>query len=521
MPSRFQSEFRRRHAGTGTAPAGQLASRFMSVAAEGGRVLVASNRGPISFTRGEDGRLSARRGGGGVVSGLLTAAGQSDLRWVCAALSDADRAAARAAPGGLLDLDGSAADGQAAGTSVQMLDIPPDTFAAAYNGVANSVLWFIHHLLYSLPSQPRFGPDFGGQWAAYQEYNRAFADALAAAADGPAPVLVQDYHLTLVPRMLARLRPGLPIAHFSHTPWAPPDYYRVLPDHVARAVLEGILGADHAGFLCQRWADAFADCCATVLGAEVDRERGQVRYQGHVTRLGVHPLGVDAAGLRVRAAQPDVTERTADLRRLAGGRKLIVRIDRTELSKNILRGLAAYRELLAGWPQWRGQVVHLAFAYPSRTDLAEYREYAAAVREMAARIEAEFGTADWTPLVVRGDDDYARSLAGYRVADVLLVNPVRDGMNLVAKEGPIVSDHGCVLVLSREAGAADELGEAALLVNPYDVTATAAALHDALSMSDAERGRRSAALAAAGSAVPPAAWLASQLAALAAADRAG
>ncbi|HMH89974.1 MAG TPA: trehalose-6-phosphate synthase [Streptosporangiaceae bacterium] len=486
----------------------------MDEPAVGGRVLVASNRGPISFHLDEDGQLSARRGGGGMVSGLLTVASQAELLWVCAALSDADRKAARAAPDGLLELDGPGAGGQ---SGVRMLDIPPDTFDKAYNGVANSALWFIHHMLYDLPGQPRFGPEFSRDWESFRAYNRAFAAALAAACDGqhrPPRAVVQDYHLTLVPRMLAELQPGIKIAHFSHTPWAPPEYYRVLPDAVAREVLEGILGADHAGFLCQRWADAFADCCAAVLGAEVDRGRGQIRYRGHVTGIGVHALGVEAAGLRDRAAQPDVAARAAELARLAGGRKLIVRVDRTELSKNILRGLAAYRELLISRPQWRGRVMHLAFAYPSRTDLAQYREYAAAVQELAARIEAEFATADWTPLIVQADDDYARSLAGYRVADVLLVNPVRDGMNLVAKEGPIVSDRGCALVLSREAGAAAELGGAALLVNPFDISATAEALHEALSMSDAERARRSARLAAAGAAVPPARWFADQLAAL-------
>jgi trehalose 6-phosphate synthase len=372
-------------------------------------------------------------------------------------------------------------------------------------------------MLYNLPGQPRFGPEFSADWEAFRAYNRAFATALAGACAGQDDLpraVVQDYHLTLVPKMLAELQPGIRIAHFSHTPWAPPDYYRVLPDGVAREVLEGILGADHAGFLCQRWADAFADCCAAVLGAEVDRGRAQIRYQGHVTGIGVHPLGVDAAELRNRAAQPDVRTAAAELAQLAAGRKLIVRIDRTELSKNILRGLAAYRELLIAQPQWRGRVMHLAFAYPSRTDLAAYRDYAAAVQELAAQIEAEFATDGWTPLIVQADDDYARSLAGYQVADVLLVNPVRDGMNLVAKEGPIVSDRGCALVLSREAGAAAELGEAALLVNPFDITATAAALHEALSMSDAERAGRSARLAAAGAAVPPARWFADQLTAL-------
>jgi trehalose 6-phosphate synthase len=483
----------------------------MGEAAAGGPVLVASNRGPISFTQGDDGKLTAKRGGGGMVSGLLTVAGQADLLWVCAALSDADRAAARAAPGGRLSLDGLG------GSAVRMLDIPADTFASAYNAVANSTLWFVHHMLYELPRQPAFSTRFWQEWDSYRAYNSAFATALAQAADGSgrARAVVQDYHLALVPRMLADQRPDIKIAHFSHTPWAPPDYYRVLPDRVAREVLAGILGADHAGFLCQRWADSFADCCEAVLGAEVDRARQQISYRDHVTGIGVHALGVDAAELADRAAQPDVQDRVEDLSSLAGGRKLIVRIDRTELSKNIVRGLAAYRELLRSRPEWQGRVMHLAFAYPSRHDLAEYREYTAAVQRMAEQIEEEFATPDWTPLDVRVDDDYARSLAAYRVADVVLVNPVRDGMNLVAKEAPIASDRGCALVLSREAGAAAEMSDAALMINPFDITATAQALHEALSMSDEDRAARCTRLAAAAGAVPPTRWFADQLAALA------
>jgi trehalose 6-phosphate synthase len=482
----------------------------MGEAAAGGPVLVASNRGPISFTEGPDGRLTARRGGGGVVSGLLTVASQAELLWVCAALSDGDRAAARAAPGGRLELD------SAGGSAVLMLDIPAATFARAYNAVANSTLWFVHHMLYDLPRQPAFGAQFRQEWQAFRDYNQSFAAALAGAAGdrAGARAVVQDYHLCLAPRMLADQRPDIKIAHFSHTQWAPPDYYRVLPDDVAREVLEGMLGADHAGFLAQRWADAFADCCEVVLGAEVDRAWLEITYRGHVTSIGVHALGVDAAELTSRAAQPDVEQRLAELTDLAGGRKLIVRIDRTELSKNIVRGLAAYRELLFSRPEWRGRVMHLAFAYPSRHDLREYRDYTAEVERLAAQISREFGTPDWTPLVVRVDDDYSRSLAAYRAADVLLVNPIRDGMNLVAKEAPIVSDHGCALVLSREAGAAAELSQAALMVNPFDVTGTADALHEALAMPDAERVSRCAALAAAAAAAPPARWFSDQLAAL-------
>jgi trehalose 6-phosphate synthase len=246
----------------------------------------------------------------------------------------------------------------------------------------------------------------------------------------------------------------------------------------------------------------------------VDRARQQVSYQGHVTGIGVHPLGVDAGELSSRAAEPDVMARVAALAEAAGGRKLIVRIDRTELSKNIVRGLAAYRELLATHPEWHGRVMHLAFAYPSRHDLPEYREYAARVQRMAREISEEFGTGDWDPLILAVDDDYARSLAAYRLAEVLLVNPIRDGMNLVAKEGPILSERGCALVLSREAGAAAELGADALVVDPFDVSGTARALHEALVMPEPERRRRAASLARAASALPPARWFADQLAAL-------
>ncbi|WP_030235064.1 alpha,alpha-trehalose-phosphate synthase (UDP-forming) [Streptomyces sp. NRRL S-350] len=473
-------------------------------------VLVASNRGPVSFSTADDGTLTLRRGGGGLVSGL-SAIDDPNAVWVCAALGDADRRAAGEAPEGRLDLAGHDVGGQA----VRMLDIDPETFARAYNGVANSTLWFVHHLLYATPTAPAFDADFRTEWAAYQAYNAAFAEALAAEAAPGAAVLVQDYHLSLTPALLREARPDLRIGHFSHTPWAPPDYYRLLPDDVGRAVLTGILGADRAGFLTERWARAFAACCEDLLGATVDHDALTVTLDGRTTRLGVHALGADADFLRERSHRPDVDDRLAALRTAVGDRRTIVRVDRTELSKNIVRGLLAYRHLLRTRPEWHDRVVHIAFAYPSRTDLAEYREYTATVRRLAEEIDAEFATPTWQPLILHVDDDFARSLAAYRLADVALVNPIRDGMNLVAKEVPVVSDDGCALVLSREAGAHAELAGDALSVNPYDVIATADALHDALTMPPEERADRTKRLAAAATALPPQQWFLDQLDALA------
>ncbi|MET4640465.1 trehalose 6-phosphate synthase [Streptomyces atratus] len=450
------------------------------------QVLVASNRGPVSYALSEDGSISAKRGGGGLVSGLSAV---EDKLWVCAALGDGDRAAVRrgiAEPG------------------VRMLDIDADVHADAYNGIANSVLWFVHHMLYQTPLEPVFDAEFRRQWASFEAYNLAFAQALAEEAGEGAAVLVQDYHLALVPGMLRDLRPDLRIGHFSHTPWAPVDYFRLLPDDIAEQLLRGMLGADRAGFLTRRWADAFTACCTAVLG-------GTGR-----TRIGVHGLGADADFLRRRAHEADVDERMAILREQVGGtgRKTIVRVDRTELSKNIVRGLLAYRELLNTRPQWRERVVHVAFAYPSRQDLAVYREYTAEVQRLADDINEAYGTPDWTPVLLHVNDDFARSLGAYRLADVALVNPIRDGMNLVAKEVPVVSDQGCALVLSREAGAYEELGADAIVVNPYDVSATAVALHEALTMPDGERAERSKRLAAAATALPPQRWFLEQLEAL-------
>ncbi|MBK3647603.1 trehalose-6-phosphate synthase [Streptomyces sp. MBT33] len=451
------------------------------------QVLVASNRGPVSYALQQDGSLAAKRGGGGLVSGLSAIGPDAGALWVCSALSDGDREAVRRGEGE---------------SGVRMLDVPADVHADAYNGIANSVLWFVHHMLYQTPLEPVFDAEFRRQWASYETYNRAFAEALAEEAAEGAAVLVQDYHLCLVPGMLRELRPDLRIAHFSHTPWAPVEYFRMLPDDIAEQLLRGMLGADRLGFLTRRWAEAFTACTALVGGL------GD-------TRVGVHGLGADADFLRRRSREADVDERMAALREQIGaGRKAIVRVDRTELSKNIVRGLLAYRQLLEDHPEWHERVVHVAFAYPSRQDLAVYRDYTAEVQRVADEINSRYGTPGWTPVVLHVQDDFARSLAAYRLADVALVNPIRDGMNLVAKEVPVVSDEGCVLVLSREAGAYEELGEDAVTVNPYDVIGTARALHTALTMPAGERAERSKRLAASATALPPAQWFLDQLNAL-------
>ncbi|MGI8868074.1 MAG: alpha,alpha-trehalose-phosphate synthase (UDP-forming) [Mycobacteriales bacterium] len=470
------------------------------------KLLAASNRGPFSLVTDEQGEIVAERGGGGLVSAMQSALAEGDGLWICSALNDRERAIARRTNGSLDEAGFDTGD-----LDVRMLAIDPTTFGRAYNGIANSTLWFINHMLYDVPSKPVFDAAWRRQWASYVRYNATFAAALTDTADKGATVMVQDYHLFLAPDLLRDRRPDVRIGHFTHTPWAPPYYFRMLPDDVAAAVLEGLLGADHLGFHSERWAENFVQCCADVLDVEVTDGGHTVTYEGRATHVGVHGLGTDETALRERAARRDVERKLADLRDEVGDRLLITRVDRSELSKNIVRGLLAYRELLRTKPEWHGKVVHAVYAYPSRNDIPEYREYAGAVQRLGSEIDDEFGTDDWAPLVLETGHDYPGSLAAMRRADVMLINPVRDGMNLVAQEGCILSEPGAALVLSREAGAVDLLGEDALLVNPFDVSGTAEVLDTALRMPAAERADRNRRLITASTALPPAEWFAEQL----------
>ena len=271
--------------------------------------------------------------------------------------------------------------------------------------------------------------------------------------------------------MLAERRPDLRSVHFLHTPFAAPAMLGVLPDAVAAEVLDGMAGYSACGFHCHKWEADFRACYAVAGRA--------------APRTFVAPLGTDAGALEQEAATPECVAAVAALRAEVGDRRIIARSDRMEPSKNIVRGMLAFEELLLAHPEWRGEVVHVANAYPSRQGLAEYLAYGADVMHTAERINHAFGTDGWTPILLSVEDDWARSLAALTISDVLLVNPVRDGLNLVAKEGPLLNEADGVLVLSHEAGAWEELalaGGGALGVNPFDVAGTADALHEALTM---------------------------------------
>jgi trehalose 6-phosphate synthase len=450
--------------------------------------VVVSNRGPLTFRAEADGTLVPQRAAGGLASSLHRILAGSGTTWASVTMGAADR---EAVAQGLMHEDG--------------LDLVPvviddDTYRQAYDVVANTTLWYCHHHLFDLPQRPRFDRHWRAAWEGYRAYNRAMADVVASRAGDGDAVLVQDYHFSLLGQMLAAARPDLRTVHFLHTPFAAPDILAVLPDDVAAELLDGMAGYRACGFHCHQWEAEFVGCYAAAGRS--------------APRTFVAPLGPDPAVLEHEAAGPAVEAAAAALRAEVGGRRLIARTDRMEPSKNIVRGMLAFEELLTTRPEWRGRVVHIVLTYPSRQGLAEYLAYGADVEHTAARINRSLATPDWTPVLLSVRDDWPRSLAALTLSDVLLVNPVRDGLNLVAKEGPLLNAVDGVVVLSRQAGAWEELalgGGGALGVNPFDISATADALHTALSMAAPERSARAGALRNAVRGRTAADWWADQL----------
>jgi trehalose 6-phosphate synthase len=471
-------------------------------------VVIASNRGPVTFEREPDGSLTPRRGSGGLVTALLGALQAARGVWVAAAMSDVDRELVRTQDG-RVDMHDFGSTYR-----VRYLDIPPDVYDGYYNRISNGILWFVHHYLWDTPRVPSFDDETDAAWERYVEVNRTFAAALNDEADrlSHEPVfLIQDYQLALVPRYLRELRPSALIAHFSHTAMAGLTYMRILPAKIREGVLRGMLGADVLGFHSELWADNFLSSARSLSGVRADLTRSRVLTEGREIAVKIHPISVEAGPMREAAGTPEVAGLRRRLNRWRGDQRLILRVDRLELTKNIVRGFQAFELLLSRNPQWRGRVRFLALLSPSRTEVEEYREYAEQCVAEAERINAAFGEEDWTPIEVRVKDDYLGAVAAYGLYDVLFVNPIYDGMNLVAMEGPLLNRRHGVLVLSRNAGAYFRLGRYAVPVNPFDCSEMADALLEALDMSHDERARRARGLSRLVLSNPPERWVRAQL----------
>jgi trehalose 6-phosphate synthase len=467
------------------------------------QVILVSNRGPVDHYFDEDETPIAQRGAGGVVSGLVSAIGQRPATWIALAMNDADRAVARAR--GKATIPNAP---EPANIALRLVDVPAAMYERYYEGISNRVLWFAQHYLLRPTGSARFSARTRSDWdAGYRLVNEEIAEAVIEelAVSGPStPVLFQDYHLYLAPTIVRAACPEALLEHFLHIPWPESRYWELLPDDMVRAIFAGLAANDVVGFQTERDARNFLEGAERFLDDVVVQQgptggSGILLWQGRRVLVRAYPIAVTPHEVQTSANSPDACAEMRTLHdelHLSDETQLIVRVDRVEPTKNIVRGFEAYEHLLRQREDLHGRMVFLALLVPSRQSMAEYRRYERQVRAIIDRINTRFGTPDWQPVVAIFGNDRARALACMRRYDVLLVNPVIDGMNLVVKEGALVNRRPGVILLSRTAGAYEQLREYVVGVPPMDVQATADALAEALTTPREQREANAHALRA-------------------------
>ncbi len=456
------------------------------------KLIVVSNRGPVAYDRAPNGERIARRGGGGLVTALRSLVAHHDVTWIASAMSDEDHAVA--AESRIEPIVEVARDG----SPYRLRLVAHDALAYDwfYNVVANPTLWFLQHYMWGLTEKPNVDLGLHHAWySGYVPVNEAFATAVVEELERQpdAAVFLHDYHLYLVPRLIRERVPGAMLSHFVHVPWAQSDYWHVLPEHLRRAVHEGLLANDIVGFHTHRWQRNFLRTACDTLGAELDETAGTVTHEGRRTLVTSHPISVDPEEFEQLRESPDVL---AEERQIAERRSefLVLRVDRTDPSKNVVRGFRAFALFLDLHPEFHRRVSMLALLDPSRQDIPEYSEYLGAIQREARAVNDRLQQEGWVPIDLQVGDNFAQAVAAYKQYDVLLVNALFDGLNLVSKEAPLVNERDGVVVLSENTGSFEELGGWALPVNPFDVYGQAQAIYEGLTMSADEKQRRAAAI---------------------------
>jgi trehalose 6-phosphate synthase len=473
------------------------------------KLIVVSNRGPTSYARGPDGALVARRGGGGLVTALRGLLSHHEVTWIASAMSQADREVAADAGGEAVEE--TARDGSP--YRLRLVTHDASAYDRFYNVVANPTLWFLQHSMWNLARAPDVDAGLHAAWEdGYVPVNRGFANAVAdeLRRDPEQAVFFHDYHLYLAPAFVREHFPGALMSHFVHIPWPMSDYWTALPEPLRNAVHAGLLANDVVGFHTGRWRRNFERSCVDLLGASLDEGEHVVGHEGRRTLVTAHPISVDPAEFEELKESPAVLEQER-LLEAARTERLVLRVDRTDPSKNVVRGFRAFGVMLERHPELEGRVSLLALLDPSRQDIPEYSEYLAAIQREVRTVNDRFQADGWLPIRLEVADNFPQSVAAYKQFDVLLVNAVFDGLNLVSKEAPLVNERGGVVVLSENAGAHEEIGEWTVTVNPLDVEGQAEALYEALELPLEERRRRLEAIRAHVREHDLASWLAAQL----------
>ncbi|HVD85784.1 MAG TPA: trehalose-6-phosphate synthase [Solirubrobacterales bacterium] len=446
-------------------------------------LIIVSNRGPLQFERDESGERSVRRGGGGLVTALSGLVKHRDALWIASAMTEEDIAVSNECGGAIeQEQDGIR-------YRVCLVGSDPVAYDRFYNIIANPILWFIQHYLWDLSNAPDIRQEELDAWDyGYQTVNQDIAEAVLSQIEGQEHplVMLHDYHLYTAPRMIRDARPETFLHHFVHIPWSQPDSWRILPTRIREAIFDGLLANDIIGFHTHAYCINFLRCCDELLEAEVDYGSGEIRHAGGRTLTRAYPLGIDAERLERAAASPEVAEAEREV--LERRRKhLIIRVDRADLSKNVLRGFTAFDTFLTQHPEFREEVTFIAHLQPSRQDVPEYAEYLERIEALVAVVNHRHGTTDWMPIDLKIYENFYDAVARYKHFDLLMVNSLFDGMNLVAKEAPAVNTRDGVLMLSENTGSHQELWDYVISVNPFDIQQQADAIHRALTMAPAQK----------------------------------
>ncbi len=480
-------------------------------------LIIVSNRGPAQFGRSEEGERTVDRGGGGLVTALSGLVSHRKALWVASAMTDEDVEISRESDGAI-DISLGGIDYQ-----VCFVESDAEAYDRFYNTIANPVLWFIQHYLWDLSNAPDIRVEEIEAWEhGYKTVNDDIARAVLRQVGGREDplVMIHDYHLYTCPARIRAARPDAFLHHFVHIPWSQPDSWRVLPQRWREEIYRGLLANDIIGFHTSAYVRNFLHCCNELLELEVDWERNAVLHDRGETWVRAYPLGIDAERLRRAAASEQVAGYEEELLRRRRDH-LIIRVDRADLSKNVLRGFTAFDLFLEQHPEFRERVTFIAHLQPSRQDVPEYAEYLERIEALVAVVNHRHGTPDWMPIDLRIYENFYEAVARYKHYDLLVVNSIFDGMNLVAKEAPAVNQRQGVVMLSENTGSHEEIGEVCLSVNPFDIQEMADVIHRALTMDDEERVLRAERLREIVDGRDPGDWIDDQLADIRAKREAG
>ena len=458
------------------------------------RLFLVSNRGPVEHHMTADGRPEARRGSGGVVTAFSSLTQAAEFTWVASAMSEGDRLVSNngQAPSFKSPLPGHMID-------LRYVVTPRRVYHKFYNVVCNPLLWFLQHYMWNPPYNPNVDANVHDAWeTGYIPVNQAFAQAIVEECrDDPRPPIIfgHDYHLYLLPEFVREKLPEAIIQHFIHIPWPSPRYLQIIPAYMIQRICSSLCSADIVGFQTPLDCRSFIDTVEEFLPeASVNRKEGTVDWRDRRIQVKSYPLSINVAEVQGIANSPRAQE--YDTRLAAHTNEInIVRIDRAEPNKNIVRGFKAFGLMLAKYPELRGRVNFLAFLVPSRTHIRQYQRYMDDIQQTVNHVNQTYGNDDWKPIQTFIENNYTQALAGMKLYDALLVNTIIEGMNLVAKEGPVINTRDGVLVISQTSGVHHQLAPGALSVSPTDIEGTMEALYQAITMPQEQRKKMASTLA--------------------------